>query len=207
MIGFAVVPFGPVGRRTRSSNFQIAPNVDIGILYIFADRQPGGLRRHPGRLGVEQQVRIHRRAALERPAHQLRDPAGAVDPGHGPDRRLARPERDHQLAGPPRLGRSFVSAARLPALPGQRLRRDQPAAVRPARVRAGAGRRLSHRVFGDEVRHVLPRRIPARDHRQLPDGDPLLRRLGPSVRPRPGPDRAVSSALVKVRGARCSRSR
>ena len=29
---------------------------------------------------------------------------------------------------------------------------------------------LPHRVLGDEVRHVLPRRIPARDHGQLPDG-------------------------------------
>ena len=64
--------------------------------------------------------------------------------------------------------------------------------------RAGAGRRLPHRVLGDEVRHVLPRRIPARDHGQLPDGDPLLRRLGHPVRARPGPDRAGSGAVLKV---------
>jgi NADH-quinone oxidoreductase subunit H len=35
MIGFAVVPFGPVGKGQVMS-FQIAPNVNIGILYIFA---------------------------------------------------------------------------------------------------------------------------------------------------------------------------
>src|SRR4051794_32391190 len=35
MIGFAVVPFGPVG-PDQIMNFQIAPNVDIGILYVFA---------------------------------------------------------------------------------------------------------------------------------------------------------------------------
>ena len=35
MIGFAVVPFGPVGDQ-QIMNFQIAPNVNIGILYIFA---------------------------------------------------------------------------------------------------------------------------------------------------------------------------
>lgn len=35
MIGFAVVPFGPVG-PDEIINFQIAPNVDIGILYIMA---------------------------------------------------------------------------------------------------------------------------------------------------------------------------
>ncbi len=41
MIGFAVVPFGPVGPSSPSVfgdpvEFQIAPAVDIGILYIFA---------------------------------------------------------------------------------------------------------------------------------------------------------------------------
>jgi NADH-quinone oxidoreductase subunit H len=34
-IGFAVVPFGPVGRG-QLIEFQIAPGVDIGILYVFA---------------------------------------------------------------------------------------------------------------------------------------------------------------------------
>jgi NADH-quinone oxidoreductase subunit H len=41
MIGFAVVPFGPVGPGSPSLfgfpiEFQIAPSVDIGILYVFA---------------------------------------------------------------------------------------------------------------------------------------------------------------------------
>jgi NADH-quinone oxidoreductase subunit H len=35
MIGFAVVPFGPVG-PDQIMNFQIAPNIDIGILYVLA---------------------------------------------------------------------------------------------------------------------------------------------------------------------------
>jgi NADH-quinone oxidoreductase subunit H len=35
MIGFAVVPFGPVGPG-QFMNFQIAPEINIGILYIFA---------------------------------------------------------------------------------------------------------------------------------------------------------------------------
>jgi NADH-quinone oxidoreductase subunit H len=35
MLGFAVVPFGPVG-PDQIMNFQIAPNVNIGILFIFA---------------------------------------------------------------------------------------------------------------------------------------------------------------------------
>ena len=41
VIGFAVVPFGPVGPNAPSLfgykvNFQIAPSVDVGILYILA---------------------------------------------------------------------------------------------------------------------------------------------------------------------------
>jgi NADH-quinone oxidoreductase subunit H len=35
MLGFAVVPFGPVG-PDQLMNFQIAPNVNIGILFVFA---------------------------------------------------------------------------------------------------------------------------------------------------------------------------
>src|SRR3712207_5225606 len=35
-MAFAVVPFGPVGERQSLVNFQIAPGIDIGIVYIFA---------------------------------------------------------------------------------------------------------------------------------------------------------------------------
>jgi NADH-quinone oxidoreductase subunit H len=35
MIGFAVVPFGPVGPR-QPIEFQIAPGIDVGIVYVFA---------------------------------------------------------------------------------------------------------------------------------------------------------------------------
>src|SRR5215469_13551569 len=35
MVGFAVVPFGPVGPN-QIMNFEIAPEIDIGILYVFA---------------------------------------------------------------------------------------------------------------------------------------------------------------------------
>ncbi len=35
-IGFAVVPFGPVGHDQKFMDFQIAPYVDIGIVYVFA---------------------------------------------------------------------------------------------------------------------------------------------------------------------------
>src|SRR5437870_3575581 len=35
MIGFAVVPFGPVGAGSPI-DFQIAPRVDVGVIYVFA---------------------------------------------------------------------------------------------------------------------------------------------------------------------------
>ena len=57
-----------------------------------------------------------------------------------------------------------LAAAGLPDLPDRRLRRDQPAALRPARGRERAGRRLPHRVLVDEVRHVLHGRVRGHDH-------------------------------------------
>ena len=99
----------PARSSAGRSSSRSPPASTSGILYIFAIGSLGGLRRHPRRLGLEQQVLVPRRPALERPAHQLRDPAGDVDPGDGPAGRLARPEHDHQLAGPPRLGRSSSS--------------------------------------------------------------------------------------------------
>ena len=55
---------------------------------------------------------------------------------------------------------------RLPGLHGGVVRRDQPAAVRPARGRVRARRRLPHRVQLDEVRPLLHGRVHV-------DGDPL----------------------------------
>ena len=48
----------------------------------------------------------------------------------------------------------------------RRAGRDAPPALRPARGRERAGRRLSLRVLGHEVRHVLRRRVP-RHHADL----------------------------------------
>ena len=56
-------------------------------------------------------------------------------------------------------------AGRLRHLLHRRPGRDQPRAVRPARGRAGAGRRLPHRVPRDALRVVLPRRVRQHDRR------------------------------------------
>ncbi len=84
-------------------------------------------------------------------------------------------------------------------LPGRRLRRDQPAAVRPAGGRRRAGRRLQHRVRRRPLRRLLRRRVPEH-HRRLGDHrDALPRRLAAPVR-RPAdvgrPDRRARQDAV-----------
>jgi NADH-quinone oxidoreductase subunit H len=66
-----------------------------------------------------------------------------------------------------------------------RLRRDQPAAVRPAGIGAGTGGRLSYRIQFDEIRAFLHGRIRQHDRGLGHDGhvvfgrlDAALRRLG-----------------------------
>ena len=61
-------------------------------------------------------------------------------------------------------------------LPHRRHRRAQPAAVRPGRGRAGAGRRLPHRVLLDPLRPVLPGRVHERGHHVGHHRHPVPRR-------------------------------
>ena len=176
-IGFAVVPFGSVGPGSADQLPDRAQRRYRHRLRLRR-RQLGGLRRDSRRLGLQQQVFVSRRASLQCAAHQLRNSARDVDPRHGLAGRLARPQRDYPLAGSgPRLGHSRP-ADRISLVPHQRIRRNEPLAVRPPRVRTGTRRRVSHGILRDEVRHVLPRRISARDYGQLPDRRAVLRRLG-----------------------------
>ena len=71
---------------------------------------------------------------------------------------------------------------RLHHLPGRRLRRDQPAAVRPRRGRRRAGRRLQHRVRRRPLRRLLRGRVPERDRRLGDHRDAVPRRLAAAVR-------------------------
>ena len=109
-------------------------------------------------------------------------PAARLGPGVGADGQLrggARPEprrraahhrhavdeRDRRLPGQPR--RLGPRRHRLPAVHHLRDRgdrRDEPAAVRPRRGRAGARRRLQHRVLQHPLRAVLPGRVHEHDH-------------------------------------------
>ena len=111
MIGFAVVPFGPVASGPSPASHRLPDRPVHGRRHRLRlrDRQPGGLRRDPGGLGLQQQVFVHRRPAVERPVDQLRDPAGPLDPGHRPAGRLARPERRSSSG---RIGTSGGSSPR-----------------------------------------------------------------------------------------------
>ena len=66
----------------------------------------------------------------------------------------------------------------------RRDRRDEPRAVRPAGGRAGARRRLPHRVLGDALGPLPDGRVHQPDHALRPDGDALLLRLARAVGPR-----------------------
>ena len=68
-------------------------------------------------------------------------------------------------------------------LPHRRHRRDQPPAVRPRRGRAGAHRRVLHRVHRHPLRDLLPRRVHEPHHDVGDRGDAVLRRaVGPGAR-------------------------
>ncbi len=77
-----------------------------------------------------------------------------------------------------------VRARRLPAVLHRRRRRDQPRAVRLPRGRAGAGRRLPHRIQLDALRHVLHGRVHQHGHGVGGGGEPVPGRLARSVHSR-----------------------
>ena len=127
------------------------------------------LRHHHGRLGVELEIPLPRRAALGgadgvlRGLDRLRHHHGAAV------RRLAQPDAPSSQAqdtpvGPARL----VLAAAVPDvrhLLHLGAGRDQPAAVRPGRGGIGARRRLHGRIRLDALHAVHARRVRGdRDH-------------------------------------------
>ncbi len=145
----AVAAFEQQQKEYREQfNFVIAPGLDIGVLYVFAI---GSLAVYGVILGgwsANNKYSLLGALRVQRPDHQLRDPARHVGPRRVPDRRLAEPREDHRLADAERAVLAhLVPAAGVPAVHDQPLRRVQPPAVRPAGSRAGTRRRLPHRVL------------------------------------------------------------
>ena len=91
----------------------------------------------------------------------------------------------------------FLQPVGVPDLHDGGHRRDQPRAVRFSRGRAGAGRRLSHRVQQHELRDVLPRGVHQHGHGVGGGDRPVPRRLARAV-----PARVARVDLVPAEGRR-----
>ena len=183
-LAFSVIPFGPMvsifgdadpaaadrpaGRRAHRLRLQLARR----------------LRHRAVRLGVRLDLPAARRAALGRADDLVRDRDGAVARRGLP---LRRHDVDLGASSPPSRNDAGGFIGLLLAVPSfldlrdRGRRRDQPGAVRPARGRERAGRRLPHRVLVAEVRAVLPRRVHQHGHRLGAGHDAVPRRLAGAV--------------------------
>ena len=176
-VTFAVIPFGPDGggpvhrHQHAAAAHRHAGRGDLRD----GDRLDRHLRHRARRLVERVDVLPARRAALERADDLLRGRDGPR-PGRGlPVRRLDVDLGDRGGAEG-RLVRVHADPV-VRDLRDRDDRRDQPGAVRPARGRGRAGRRLPHRVLLAEVRAVLPRRVHQHGHRLGAGDHAVPRRL------------------------------
>ena len=177
--------------------FIIAPNVDIGLVFIFA---VGSLAVYGVILGGWASNNKYSalgslRASAQVVSYEI--PLGMSVLGVVLLCGTLNLEKilEQQAAGGFWQLEHLVSAAGVPDFLRQLAGRIEPAAVRPVGVRAGARRRLPHRIRRLADGDVLRRRIHARHHDQLPDGDPVFRRLALS-RGSPTPESAYAGAWV-----------
>ena len=150
------------------------------------------VRLHPRRLVVRLEVRAPRLDADVRAARLVRGLARALRPRRRDHGRDALAHRDRRGAGRHALVRG-PAVRRARRLPARGDRRDGPRAVRPARGRAGARRRLPHGVRRDALRPLLDVRVHQPDHALGALRDALPRRL---ARPRLGRRDVGGAALV-----------
>ena len=200
VVAISVIPISGDRPRPLHEHHHPAPGdrpAGLGAVHRGA-RLDRRVRDRPRRLVVGLDVRPARRPALERPGDQLR---GRDGPGAGrglPLRRVAVHLGDRRGAGgaaglDPRspvpdlvLPAAVAVVRHLPDLDGGG---DQPRAVRPARGRGRAGRRLPHRVLLDALRHVLHGRVHEHDHGLGPGHDPVPGRLARDLPVQPDPGR------------------
>ena len=186
---FAVVPFGAettfFGLLDEPLRLQVA-DVNVAVLVIFAIASMsvygivlagwssnskysllGGLRSSAQMISYELSYGLALASVL-----LIGNSLSLTDIVNAPGGHLARVH--------PALVR-VPAAARLPHLHDRRHRRDQPRAVRLSRGRAGAGRRLPHRVQQHELRDVLPRGVHQHGHGVGGGDRPVPRRLARTV--------------------------
>ena len=183
MLAFAVVPFGPVDQSPSWLRFIIAPNVDIGIVFIFAVTSLavygvilGGWASNNkysalGSLRASAQV-----VSYEIPLGMSVLGVVLLSGTLNLEKILAQQAAGgiwgwniwyQPLACLIFFTSSLAESNRLPFdLVG---------------VRAGTRRRLPHRVRRLPIRDVLPRRVHAPRHDQLPDDHSVFRRLAFSL--------------------------
>ena len=139
------------------------------------DRLRRHLRLHRRRLGLGLEVRAPGLDAHVRSARQLRGLAGALGARSRPDGPDPFADRDRLCPG--RLVVHRPAVRRLRHLHVRRHRRDRTRAVRPPGGRAGARRRLPHRVRRHALRALHDERVHQPDHALGPRRDALPRRL------------------------------
>ena len=146
------------------------------------------LRLHRRRLGLRLEVLDPRLDAHVRAARLLRGLARALGARRRHDGPVAEPGRDRrQAAGDGLVLPAAVRRAR--DLPARRDRRDVAPAVRPARGRHRARRRVPHRVLGHALGPLPDGRVHQHDRALGPLRHALLRRLALPV----GARRSTSS--------------
>ena len=152
----AIIPFGDVGAWGGDVGLY-GIDVSIGILYAFAFGSLAfyGLMLGGWASGSKYSFLGAMRAAAQLISYEVA--LGLSLLGVVMTAGLAVAHRHRRGAGRHLVHRPAVR--RLLHLPGRRLRRDRPPAVRPARGRRRARRRLQHRVRRHALRLVLHGRV------------------------------------------------
>ena len=179
---FVVIPFGPRPGAAAAPSRWSWPTWRRRRAALPRPREPRRLLAGHGRLRLEQQVLAARRDPRLGAADQLRAGAHPGGAGGAASRWARSTCPTSSPTSSTHVWNVHPAGHRLPGLPGRRLRRDQPPAVRPAGGGVGAGRRLPHRVQRDALRRSSSWPSTSTWRRCRPWGDALLRRLEPAVR-------------------------
>ena len=179
LAAFAILPFGDVATIFGTEVGLYGLDVGIGVLYVFAFGAIAfyGLMLGGWASGSKYSFLGAMRAAAQLISYEVAMGLSLVG--------VLMMAGTLSLTGDRRGAVEHVvhrpAVRRLPDLPDGRLRGDQPRAVRPARGRRRARRRLQHRVRRLEVRGVLLRRVREHPRRLGHRGDDVPRRLAAAV--------------------------
>ena len=188
------------GMQTEPIQLVVAPGVDVGMIYVFALSSIAVYGVILGGWASNNKYSFlgGLRSSAQLIAYEI--PLGLGILGVVLAGRLVAAGDHYQPAGEKRPVERLFAAAGLDGLFDRLVCRSGPAAVRPARGRAGADRRLSHRIRRHEAAAVPDRRVPAHGHGRVLDRDPVLRRLAFLGHDRASDERRSSwrSAILRI---------